>query len=101
MKNDDGEFNWDEKDRWTAYKPYNSNFHPDANPSVKYTALPIDFSNQTQMGLTDMQALYQGKGGQPKAIITRSIFLQRLLRVNILLLLTLVSLQRWYGRKSA
>lgn len=66
LHNDGGEFNWDENDRWTAYKPYNSNFHPDANPSVKYTALPIDFSNQTQQRLTDMQALYQGKGGYQK-----------------------------------
>lgn len=59
----DGSFVWKTEDRWTAYKPFNSSYNPDV---YHYTALPIDFSNQTQKGLTDMQALYQGKGGQPK-----------------------------------
>lgn len=61
-----GDFEWDKLTRWTAYKPFNPNFNPNAQPAIKYTALPFDFSDQTQMGLTDMQALYQGKGGQPK-----------------------------------
>lgn len=88
LHNDDGEFNWDENDRWTAYKPYNANFNPLANPSVKYTALPIDFSNQTQKGLTDMQALYQGKDGYPKGyknpfyISTETIACQHLADVD-------------------
>lgn len=63
---DDGSFVWEEQTRWTTYKPYNPNYNPNAEPSVYYTALPVDFSDQTQQGLTDMQALYQGKGGQPK-----------------------------------
>lgn len=63
---DAGDFVWKTEDRWTAYKPYNLLFNPNADSPVKYTALPIDFSNQTQKGLTDMQALYQGKGGYPK-----------------------------------
>lgn len=61
-----GDFEWDDKTRWTAYKPFNPNFNVNAQPPIKYTALPFDFSNQTQMWLTDMQALYEGKGGQPK-----------------------------------
>lgn len=61
-----GDFEWDNLTRWTAYKPYNPRFSPQADQPIKFTALPFDFSNQTQMGLTDMQALYQGKGGQPK-----------------------------------
>lgn len=62
----EGDFEWDSRTRWTAYKAYNRKFNPFAEPSVRYTALPFDFTEQTQMALTDMQALYMGKGGYPK-----------------------------------
>lgn len=58
-----GDFEWDDRTRWTAYLPYNSRFSVDANPSVKFNALPLDYTNQTQMELPDMEALYLGKDG--------------------------------------
>lgn len=85
---DNENFVWDENTRWTAYKPYNVRFSIDAVPSVKYTALPVDFSDQTQRGLTDMQALYQGKDGYPKGfdnpvyISTETVACQHLASVD-------------------
>lgn len=59
--NNDTDFEWDELGRWTAYFPY-KNVDPDA---VTYEARSFSFEKQTQEGLPDMTAYYNGAGGKP------------------------------------
>lgn len=60
LTNENPNFVWDEQDRWSAYFPY-MNVDPNA---VTYEARGFSFEDQTQKGLPDMSAYYNGSEGQ-------------------------------------